>query len=354
MRHLRERVGPLDVFGLGGDRLRAQGARLLSHVSELAVVGLVEVLRHLRRLRAVFQAVLAEVDREPLALAVLLDYAGFNLRLARALQARGIPVVYYVSPQLWAWRRGRMRTVRDCVKHMVVIFPFEEPFYRDAGVPVTFVGHPLVELVRPAPDPRAFLAAQGLDPDRPVLAVLPGSRRQEIAHNLPPIAGALRLLGAQRPELQAALAVAPGIAPDGIGAALADVRVTIVAGQAHALMGAAAAGIVASGTATVEAALLDLASVVVYRLSPLSYALGRPFVHVPHYAMANLIAGRRVLTELIQGDFRPEAVAHEVGRLLDDAAHRSSVAAGLAEVRARLGGVGASARAADVVARYLG
>jgi lipid-A-disaccharide synthase len=355
VRHLRERAGPLDVFGLGGDRLQAQGARLLSHVSELAVVGLVEVLRHLRRLRAVFRAVLSEVDREPVALAVLVDYAGFNLRLARALHARGIPVVYYVSPQLWAWRRGRMRTVRDCVRHMLVIFPFEEPFYRDAGVRVTFVGHPLVELARSAPDRRAFLAAHGLDPDRPVLAVLPGSRRQEIAHNLPPIAGALRLLSAQRPELQAALAVAPGIEPGGFRAALEGVRVAIVAGgQAHALMGAAAAGIVASGTATVEAALLDLASVVVYRLSPLSYALGRPFVHVPHYAMANLIAGRRVLTELIQGDFRPEAVAHEVGRLLDDAAHRSSVAAGLAEVRARLGGVGASARAADVVAAYLG
>jgi lipid-A-disaccharide synthase len=354
VRQLRERAGPLDVFGLGGDRLQAQGARLLSHVSELAVVGLVEVLRHLRRLRAVFRAVLAEVDREPVALAVLVDYAGFNLRLARALHARGIPVVYYVSPQLWAWRRGRMRTVRDCVRHMLVIFPFEEPFYRAAGVRVTFVGHPLVELARPAPDPRAFLALQGLDPGRPVLAVLPGSRRQEIAHNLPPIAGALRLLQAQRPELQAALAVAPGIEPGGIRAAFGGVRVAIVAGQAHALMGAATAGIVASGTATVEAALLDLPAVVVYRLSPLSYALGRPFVHVPHYAMANLIAERRVLTELIQGDFRPEAVAHEVGRLLDDAAHRSSVAAGLAEVRARLGGAGASARAADVVAAYLG
>jgi lipid-A-disaccharide synthase len=353
VRQLRERTGPLDVFGLGGERLQAQGGRLLSHVGELAVVGLVEVLRHLRRLRAVFRAVLAEADREPVALAVLVDYAGFNLRLARALHTRGIPVVYYVSPQLWAWRRGRMRTVRDCVRHMLVIFPFEEPFYREAGVPVTFVGHPLVDLARPAPDPRAFLAAQGLDPGRPVLAVLPGSRRQEIAYNLPPIAGALRLLRAQRPELQPALAVAPGIDPGLIGAAFGGSPVAIVTGQAHALMGAATAGIVASGTATVEAALLDLASVVVYRVSPVSYALGRPFVHVPHYAMANLIAGRRVLTELIQGHFRPEAVAREVGRLLDDSAHRSSVTAGLAEVRRRLGKPGASARAAEVVGSYL-
>ena len=211
VRHLRQGIADLEVFGLGGDRLKGQGARLVAHVRELAVVGLVEVLRHLRRLRAVFARVLAEVDREPPAVAVLVDYAGFNLRLARALSGRGIPVVYYVSPQLWAWRRGRMRAVRRYVSHMMVIFPFEEPFYREAGVPATFVGHPLVDLVKPTADARGFLSAHGLDPGRPVLAVLPGSRRQEIAYNLPPIAAALRLLRRQRPELQPALAVAPGL-----------------------------------------------------------------------------------------------------------------------------------------------
>ena len=353
VRHLRESTPDLSVFGLGGDRLAAQGATLLAHVRELAVVGLVEVLRHLRRLRTVFHAVLAEVDREPPALAVLVDYAGFNLRLARALHRRGIPVVYYVSPQLWAWRRGRMRAVRAYVSHMVVIFPFEEPFYREAGVRATFVGHPLVELVRPASDPRAFLAAQGLDPTRPVLAVLPGSRSQEIAYNLPPIAGALRLLLQQRPQLQAALAMAPGIDRALFDAGLGELPAARVAGQADGLMSAATAGIVASGTATVEVALLDLPSVVVYRLSPLSYALGRPFVHVPHYAMANLIAQRRVLAEVIQGDFRPDTVALEAGRLLDDPKRRAEVKEGLAEVRRRLGGPGASARAAEVVRSYL-
>jgi lipid-A-disaccharide synthase len=353
VRHLRERTGPIDVFGLGGDRLRSQDARLLAHVNELAVVGLVEVVRHLRRLRAVFRGVLAEVDRAPLALAVLVDYAGFNLRLAKQLRRRGIPVVYYVSPQLWAWRRRRIRTVRECVERMLVIFPFEEPFYRARGVSATFVGHPLVELCRPAADPRAFLAAQGLDPARPVLAVLPGSRRQEIAYNLPPIAEALRLLRSRRPELQPAIALAPGLEASSFDAALQGLPVARVRSEAHALMGAAAAGIVASGTATVEAALLDLACVVVYRVSPVSYALGRPFVNVPHYAMANLIAGRRVLKELIQGQFEPAAVAEEVGKLLDEPAHRASVHAGLAQVRAALGGPGASSRAAEAVATVL-
>jgi lipid-A-disaccharide synthase len=353
VRHLRESTSELSVFGLGGDGLAAQGAALVAHVRDLAVVGLVEVVRHLRRLRAVFNAVLAEVDREQPALAVLVDYAGFNLRLARALHRRGIPVVYYVSPQLWAWRRGRMRAVREYVSHMIVIFPFEEPFYREAGVRATFVGHPLVELVRPAPDPRGFLASQGLDPARPVLALLPGSRRQEIAYNLPPIAGALRLLLQQRPQLQAAVAMAPGIDRALFDAGLGELPVARVAGGAHALMSAATAGIVASGTATVEVALLDLPSVVVYRLSPLSYALGRPFVHVPHYAMANLIAERRVLVELIQSGFRPDTVATEVGRLLDDPQARAEVKKALAEVRRRLGGPGASARAAGIVRTLL-
>ena len=153
VRHLRDQAGPLEVFGLGGDRLQAEGGRLLAHVSDLAVVGLLEVLRHLRHLRAVFRSVLEEVDRDRPAVAVLVDYADFNLRLARELKRRGVPVVYYVSPQVWAWRRGRMRAIRESVAQMIVIFPFEEPLYREAGVPVTFVGHPLVELARPADGP---------------------------------------------------------------------------------------------------------------------------------------------------------------------------------------------------------
>jgi lipid-A-disaccharide synthase len=351
--HLRERAGPVELFGLGGDRLEAEGGRLLAHVRELAVVGLLEVLRHLRRLRVVFRSVLDEVERERPAVAVLVDYAEFNLRLARELKARGVPVVYYVSPQVWAWRRGRMRAIRDSIARMIVIFPFEEPLYREAGVPVTFVGHPLVDLARPAADRAAFLAGQGLDPGRPVLAVLPGSRRQEVAHNLEPIAGALRLLRARRADLQLAVAVAPSLDPALLDPHLSGLPVTRVAGHTHALLGAARAGIVASGTATVEAALMDLPMVVVYRLSPLTYALGRPFVRVPHYAMANLIAGREVVKELIQSDFRPEAVAREVLALLEDRARRDGVREGLGRIRDRLGPPGASARAAAVVAQVL-
>jgi lipid-A-disaccharide synthase len=353
VRHLRERAGPLRVFGLGGDQLLEQVARLVAHVRDLAIVGLVEVLRHLRRLRSVFRSLLREVDREPVALAVLVDYAGFNLRLARELRRRGIPVVYYVSPQVWAWRRGRVRTIRECVARMLVIFPFEEAFYARESVPVTFVGHPLVDLVRRPDDARAFLAAHGLEPARPVLAVLPGSRRQELARNLPPIAGALRILLSERPDLQPALALAPGLDETSVRGPLEGLALKVIPGGAHALMGVADAGIIASGTATVEAALLDLPSVVVYRVSPISYVLGRPFVSVPHYAMVNLIAQRRLLPELMQGDFEPPAVAREVRRLLEDASYRAAMKAGLADVRAALGQPGASARAADVVMSFL-
>jgi lipid-A-disaccharide synthase len=354
VRHLRREAGDVHVFGLGGDHLRDQGGRLLAHVGELAVVGLLEVLKHLRRLRRVFRSVLEEVDRERPRVAVLVDYADFNLRLARELKRRGVRVVYYVSPQVWAWRRGRLAAIRATVDHMVVIFPFEEALYRGAGVPVTFVGHPLVELARPAADPGAFLAAQGLDPGRPVLAVLPGSRRQEVAHNLPPIAGALRLLSGRRADLQLALAVAPSLDRRVLEADLAGLPVTFVSGQTHGLLSSATVGIVASGTATVEAALMDLPFSVVYRLSSLTYALGRPFVSVPHYAMTNLIAGREVVKELIQGDFRPEPLADETLALLEDPGRRRALREGLAEVRARLGPPGASARAARVVASALG
>ena len=351
--HLRGRGEDASVFGLGGNRLAGEGAHLVAHVKDLAVVGLLEVVRHLRRLRAVFRSVLAEVDRRHPRLAVLVDYPDFNLRLARELKRRGIPVVYYVSPQVWAWRRGRLRTIRETVAHMIVIFPFEEALYRQAGVPVTFVGHPLVDLVRVAPDRGEFLAAQGLDPSRPVLAILPGSRRQEVAHNLTPLAGALRLLAARRGDLQFLMAVAPGLDARTLDSALAGLRVVRLTGRAHEVMASASAGLVASGTATVEAALLGLPMVVVYRVSALTYALGRPLVRVPHYAMANLIAGREVVKELIQRDFRPEAVAAEALALIDDLDRRAGVLAGLAEVRARLGPPGASTRAAAVVAQYL-
>jgi lipid-A-disaccharide synthase len=349
VRHLRVARPDLDVFGLGGDQLLGQGAQLLAHVRDLAVVGLLEVVSHLRSLRRVFRAVLEEVDRRPPDAAVLVDYPEFNLRLARQLRRRGVPVVYYVSPQVWAWRRGRLGSIRESVERMLVIFPFEEAIYREAGIPVRFVGHPLVDLVAPPPDRAAFLRGLGLDPDRPILAVLPGSRPKEVALNLPPLAGGLERIHAARPEVQLVLALAPSVDEVATRAVLGSLPVRLVRGDTHGVLGTATAALVASGTATIEAALLGAPLVVVYRLSALTYHLGRHLVRVPHFAMVNLIAGRRVATELIQADFTPQRVAEEGLRLLTDRAHRETLRADLAEVRSRLGGPGASARAAEEV-----
>jgi lipid-A-disaccharide synthase len=333
--------------------LQAQGSRLVAHVRDLAVVGLLEVVSHLPRLRKVFRTLLDEVDASRPDLVVLVDYPDFNLRLARQVHRRGIPVFYYVSPQVWAWRRGRVHGIRDTVSRMLVIFPFEEALYREAGVPVTFVGHPLVDLVRPAPDRAAFLRASGLDPDRPMVAVLPGSRPKEIDHNLPALARGAELLRRQKPDLQFLVALGPSTDAAPVERAFAASGARLVTGATHAALGAATVALVASGTATVEAALLGVPMVVVYRISRLSYGLGRPFVKVPHYAMVNLIAGRSVVPELMQSDFTPERVAAEVSALLDDAGRQGAMRRELAEVRRRLGEPGASARAAGLVAEAL-
>jgi lipid-A-disaccharide synthase len=349
VRELRLRQPDLEVFGLGGDRMASQGAELLAHVKDLAVVGLLEVVAHLRSLRRVFDRVLSEVERRRPDVAVLVDYPDFNLRLARQLRQRGVRIVYYVSPQVWAWRRGRLDSIRKTVDRMLVIFPFEEALYREADVPVTFVGHPLVDLVRAPANPAAFLESVGLDPKRPVVALLPGSRPKEIGHNLPPVMGAVERLAAQRPDLQFPLALAPALDPAAVADAVGSLPVRVVANQTQGVLASCTVAVVASGTATVEAALLGAPMVVVYRLAPLTYLLGRRLVKVPHFAMANLIAGERVVPEVIQRELTPERVAAEVRALLDDPGRRQRMREGLAEVRRRLGKPGASARAAEAV-----
>ncbi len=333
--------------------MSGEGATLYGHVRDLAVVGIVEVVRHLGSIRRIFNGLLAEVDRHRPDLAVLVDYPSFNLRLARELKRRGVPVVYYISPQIWAWKGWRIREIRRNIDRMLVIFPFEEAIYRSAGVPVTFVGHPLVDLVQPLADPPAFLTSIGLDPARPVVAVLPGSRPQEVAHNLPPLAGGIERLARKRPDLQFLLALAPSLDPAAVRVTLGQQPVSLVAGRTHAVLSAATLGLVASGTATVEAAILGTPMVVVYRISPLSWAVGRHMVRVVHAAMPNLIAGREVVKELIQGALRPERVAQEALALLDDPARLARVRADLGHVRQGLGGQGASERAAEAVLQVL-
>ena len=349
---LRRRHPGLETIGLGGDLLAGEDVRLLAHLKDLAVVGLFEVLSHLRRIKGLFDSVVAEAARFRPDVAVLIDYPDFNLRLARELKKLGIPVVYYVSPQLWAWRRGRIKDVKRDVAKMLVIFPFEEQIYRDASVPVAFVGHPLIDHVKP-PEDRAEVAKMlGLEGGRPVIALLPGSRNKEVAFNLPPMLGAVKLLRERRPGLQFILAAAPHLKADALAeAAAAGVRV--MEGATRDVLRSARVAIVASGTATVETALTLTPMVVVYRLSALTYALGKPLVSVSNYAMVNLIAGRVVVPELIQGDFTPARVTEETLRILDDGAPRAEMLKSLQEVREKLGKGGATGHAADEVGVFL-
>ena len=348
---LRKRHPDLEAFGLGGDRLAATNVRLLAHLRDLAVVGLVEVLSHLRRLKHLFDSVVAEAARTRPDVAVLIDYPDFNLRLARELKKLGIPVVYYVSPQLWAWRRGRIKEVKRDVAKMLVIFPFEEQIYRDASVPVTFVGHPLIDHVKPPADRSAVAARLGLAQDRPVIALLPGSRNKEVGFNLPPMLEAVKLVRERRPELQFVLAAAPHLRAGAFQEAPAA-GVTVLEGVTRDVLSAARVAIVASGTATVETALTLTPMVVVYRLSALTYALGKPLVSVSNYAMVNLIAGRVVVPELIQGDFTPARVTEETLRVLDEGSLRAKMLRNLEEVREKLGKGGATIRAADEVGAF--
>jgi len=343
----------VEVFGFGGDRLRQSGATLIGDYHDVTVTGLVEALPKLPRSWQMLKALgRAARDRQP-DVFVAIDFPDFNFRLLPVMQQLGIPIVYYISPQIWAWRAKRLQTIRRYVDRMLVIFPFEAPIYEQAGVPVEFVGHPLVDLI-PTPRPRTdFLTSLGLSAQRPVLALLPGSRANELRHVLPVLAAAGEKIAAVVRGVQFVIARAPSL-DDSLLAPVADMRragLTVALAE-HAtddVLAAADAVITASGTATVQTALHDRPMAIVYRLSPLSYALGRRFVRVTTYGMVNLVAGRRVVTELIQDDFTPEAVAREAISLLTDADRVSVMRRDLADVRARLGAPGASRRAADAI-----
>jgi lipid-A-disaccharide synthase len=281
---------------------------------------------------------------------VVIDFPDFNFRLAAAVKRLGIPVVYYISPQLWAWRKGRMEVMKRIADRVLVIFPFEEPIYRAAGVPVQFVGHPLVDLARAQEPKDAFLREIGLDPARPIVALLPGSRPNEVQRLLPVVRDAVRRIAEQLPGTQFVVARAPSL-DDRLFSRVKwnGHRPAEVLARTDDVLEIADVAVTASGTATVQSALHERPMVVVYRLSPLSYRLARRFVQVDNVAMVNLIAGRRIVPELIQDDCTADNIAAETVRLLTDAERAEQTRRALADVRARLGAPGASARAAEAV-----
>ncbi len=356
-RALSERRPDIELYGMGGDAMAEAGVQLVQHLSEVAVVGITEVLAHLPEIRRAMRRLEACFDERRPDLLVPIDFPDFNLGLARRARRRGVEVVYFVSPQVWAWRRGRVRGIQRLVRRMLVLFPFERAFYEQADVPVTFVGHPVVDRQLEPVDREGLLRRIGLDPGRPVVALLPGSRRSEVARLLPPMLGAAAVLRRRRPELQFLMPRARGLAE---GLLLEAVRasgldeVRVHTGDYPEVLGACTAGVVASGTASLESAVAGLPIVVVYRIQPLTYLLGRLLVRVEHIALPNLVAERRVVPELVQGECTPERIATAIEAYLDDPAHAERVRAELDEVRRRLGEPGAIGRAADAVLEELG
>ena len=382
----------LEFFGAGGERMRAAGCEIVVDAKDLAVVGITEVLSRLPKILGLYRKLLRAVDEQRPAMAIVIDAPAFNWRVARQMRKRGIPVVYYVCPQFWAWRQGRVKLLRKYGNKALVIFPFEEKFYRDRGVDATFVGHPLADLPAPAISREAYAAANGLDAAKPWITLMPGSRRKEVGMNLPTILEAADRMQKDRlqkdrlpkncPEeedrlekdrvangyeflLPVARTLDASFLAELIAAPTETSQTASLQGNIHLVPEAlpalyhSRAGIVASGTATVEAALMGTPFVMVYRVSRLTYALGKPRVKVPYFAMVNLIAEEEVVPELVQHKFTAENIVAEMNRIIPDGEPRTRMIERLAMVKARLkqgrgGGEHPSELAAEIILKMIG
>lgn len=347
-RILKEAWPGSTVLGTGGERLAAEGVELLAGLDDLAVMGFVEVLSRLRFLWRLERRVGALIESGRVDLVIPVNYPGFNLRVTGRSKAAGVPVVYYIAPQVWAWKAGRAARLARTADRVCVILPFEEAVFEAAGARVEFVGHPLLDREEEVPGREAFCRAAGLDPGRRILALLPGSRRQEVRRHLRVFLDAGARARKRYPDLQVAVAEADGIdlrLPPGAGA--------VVVPRARALLAHAHAAVVKSGTSTLEAALAGVPFVVAYRTHPWTFALARRLVRVEHVALANLVAGRRVVPELLQDAVTADGLAGALVPLIRDGPERQRVLAGLGEIRERLGGAGASRRVARIAAEVL-
>jgi lipid-A-disaccharide synthase len=332
---LRRRDLSLEFFGVGGERMRAAGCDTVADAKDLAVVGISEIVSHLPKIYGLFHKLIAEADRRRPDLAIVIDSPAFNWRVAREMHKRGIPVVYYVCPQFWAWRQGRVRLLRKYINKALVIFPFEEKFYRDRGVDTTFVGHPLADLPPTPSNRETYAATYHLDARKSWITLMPGSRMKEVRMNLPTILDSTSKLGSGYEFL---LPVAPTLDRSFLESLIGSHVFIRLVRDALPALAHSRAGIIASGTATVEAAMMGTPFVMVYRVSPLTYLLGRSQVKVPHFAMVNLIAGREIVPELVQDDFTADKVVARLRDIFPDGPARNQMIAGLATVKTLLRG----------------
>ncbi len=345
----------IQFFGIGGDRLGTAGMNLLYHSQSLAVVGITEVLFKIRPIVKAFRGLKQSLGREKPDLVILIDFPDFNLRLARIAHRKGIPILYYISPQVWAWRAKRVKLIAQWVKKMVVLFPFEIPFYETAGVDVEWVGHPLLDIVKATLPREAACQRFGLDSKQRTVALLPGSRMEEVKRLLPPLLASAQLLQKEIPDLQFVIPLAPGIDRKTLSPWMRNlsVPVKVVEGWTYEVMNLSDLLIAASGTATLEAAILGKPMVIVYKVSFLSYWIGRALIRVDHIGLVNLVAGKGIVPELIQKDVHPKKIAEEALRILRDPILSRRMTESMAGVRQGLGEPGAAHRAARIVTSLL-
>jgi lipid-A-disaccharide synthase len=347
VRELKRRHPRVEVYGIGGDNMRQAGMDLTFHIAGLAFMGFAEVVRNLSTIRKVEKKMETLLESRRPDVVVLIDYPGFNLRFARRVRRKNIPVLYYISPQVWAWNMRRVKKMRQCINSMKVVFPFEVDIYRNEGIDVEFVGHPLVESLRAPCLKEEFFRRHGLDMRKKLLGLFPGSRMQEIEKILPVMLAAADELRRTR-DVQVALGVAPNLGTEAIAPYLAGHGpVAALENSAHDLMRWSDAAIVTSGTATLETGWFGTPMAVVYRTSPITFFIGRMLVDVPYIGLVNIVAGKMVVPEFIQNDMTPENLAQTVGKFFDDPAYAESVRRELSVIREKLGGPGASTRVVD-------
>ena len=348
-RALKRKFHDVRVFGLGGDRMREAGVELVADISQTAVVGLFEAVGYFGTLYGVFRKIVDRIESAPPTAVILIDFPDFNLRLAGRIKAAGVPIIYYISPQVWAWRAGRVHQIRDLVDKMLVILPFEEDIYRRAGVDVEFVGHPLLDMVRPRLSKNVFLAKYRLDGSKPMVAMLPGSRKKELRFVLPTLCLAADRILEAKPETQFVLPVASGLDTDFVRPFIGKRPIRLVVGDNYEAIRYARAAIVASGTATLETALLGTPEVIVYRIGKATWLLGKLLLKVRMFGLVNIILGEKVVPELYQDAMTPENVAQTTLKLMDDVWTQSQIRENYERLRRQLGKGNVADRVAESV-----
>ena len=353
-RHLYRQI-PVKITGIGGKRMREAGVDILYDSSEISVVGLSEILPRLRAIIRAYRIVTGLIKSRSVDSLILIDYPGFNIRVAGVAKRCGIPVIYYISPQIWAWKKGRLRLLAQRVKKMIVILPFEAAIYKEAGVDCSFIGHPLVDEVLNTRPLGETIHRYGIDKDQPVIGLFPGSRIGEVSALLPDILEAARILKDDNPQIQFVMAVADSLDFQQIHETLSrsSLDVKIIKGEANDVLNICDIIIAASGTITLQAALLEKPMVILYKLSPITHAIARLLVQINHIGLVNILAGRRIVPELLQKEVTPGRIAAETKKMLYDKDYHAGIKKDLHDVKIKMGPPGASERAARVIAGML-